>query len=187
MDDAERMRRLGIALTSLERGQHAEAAQVCRQLVADDCDDIEAQLLLGLAIGMRGDAVAAAPILNRVAQVRRGYAHPCSDLARLLTSHGNAAFIAPQFRACLDLTPGDLRLTYAFAECLRSGGAAEQAVALLDPVLTAHPAYAETHYQMGMALAELVVNVALARVLSLFLNAVWSDRHKDVTVAGDYA
>jgi hypothetical protein len=27
----------------------------------------------------------------------------------------------------------------------------------------------------------------LSVVISLFLNAVWSDRHKDVTVAGDYA
>jgi Flp pilus assembly protein TadD len=154
MGGAERTRRLGMALTALESGQHAEAAHVCRQLVADDRDDIEAQLLLGLAIGMHGDADAAAPVLNRVAQVRRGYAHPCSDLAPLLASHGNAAFIAPQFRACLDLTPGDLRLRYAFAEWLRARGAAEQAITVLDPVLTAHSADAEVHYQMGMALAE---------------------------------
>jgi SSS family solute:Na+ symporter len=38
-----------------------------------------------------------------------------------------------------------------------------------------------------IALAALVVNLALSVVLSLFLNAVWSDRHKDVTVTGDYA
>ena len=38
-----------------------------------------------------------------------------------------------------------------------------------------------------IALAALVVNVVLSGVLSLFLNAVWSDRHKDVTVTGDYA
>jgi SSS family solute:Na+ symporter len=38
-----------------------------------------------------------------------------------------------------------------------------------------------------IALAALVVNLALSAVLSLFLNAVWSDRHKDVTVTGDYA
>jgi solute:Na+ symporter, SSS family len=38
-----------------------------------------------------------------------------------------------------------------------------------------------------IALASLAVNVVVAGVLSLFLNAVWSDRHKDVTVAGDYA
>jgi solute:Na+ symporter, SSS family len=38
-----------------------------------------------------------------------------------------------------------------------------------------------------IALASLVVNLVVALVLSLFLNAVWSDRHKDVTIAGDYA
>jgi SSS family solute:Na+ symporter len=38
-----------------------------------------------------------------------------------------------------------------------------------------------------IALAALVVNIAVSVVLSLFLNAVWSDRHKDVTVATDYA
>ena len=38
-----------------------------------------------------------------------------------------------------------------------------------------------------IALASLVVNVVVAVVLSLVLNAVSSDRHKDVTVAGDYA
>ena len=38
-----------------------------------------------------------------------------------------------------------------------------------------------------IALASLVVNIVVAFVLSLFLNAVWSDRHKDVTAATDYA
>jgi SSS family solute:Na+ symporter len=38
-----------------------------------------------------------------------------------------------------------------------------------------------------IALASLVVNIVISAVLSLVLNAVHSDRHKDVTVAGDYA
>jgi SSS family solute:Na+ symporter len=38
-----------------------------------------------------------------------------------------------------------------------------------------------------IALAALVANVVAAIVLSVLLNAVWSDRNKDVTVAGDYA
>ena len=38
-----------------------------------------------------------------------------------------------------------------------------------------------------IALASLVVNVVVAVVLSLVFNAVASDRHNDVTVAGDYA
>jgi SSS family solute:Na+ symporter len=38
-----------------------------------------------------------------------------------------------------------------------------------------------------IALAALVVNIVVAVVLSLILNVVASDRHRDVTVAGDYA
>jgi len=38
-----------------------------------------------------------------------------------------------------------------------------------------------------IALAALVVNVVVTAVLSLVLNALSSDRHKDVTVASDYA
>ena len=38
-----------------------------------------------------------------------------------------------------------------------------------------------------IALASLVVNLVVAVVLSLLFNAAWSDRHKDTTVAGDYA
>jgi SSS family solute:Na+ symporter len=38
-----------------------------------------------------------------------------------------------------------------------------------------------------VALASLVVNLAVAFVLSLFLNQVASDRHRDVTAAEDYA
>ncbi len=37
-----------------------------------------------------------------------------------------------------------------------------------------------------IALAGLVVNLVVAAVLSLLLNAAWSDNHKDVTVASDY-
>jgi len=37
-----------------------------------------------------------------------------------------------------------------------------------------------------IALAGLVVNLVVSAVLSLLLNAAWSDNHKDVTVAGDY-
>jgi Flp pilus assembly protein TadD len=151
---AERLRGLRVALKLLEDGQHAQAEVACRQLVAFDCDDIEALLLLALAIGMRGDVDAAAPLLNRVGQERRAHAHPCTDLARMLLRGGDAARISPQYLACLRATPDDLRLRYAYAEHLRERGEATQAIAVLDPVLRTHPASAEAHYQTGMALAE---------------------------------
>jgi Flp pilus assembly protein TadD len=154
VDIAERLQGLRAALTLLEDGHHAEAEAISWQLVVQDEDDVEALLLLGLAIGMRGDADAAAPLLNRVAHERRTHAHPCCDLAGMLMSQGSAAFIAQQYRACLRLTPDDLRLQYAFAEFLRETGDGVRAIAVLEPALLAHPVDAEAHYQMGMALAE---------------------------------
>lgn len=153
MHSTERLQHLGAALVLLEGGQPAGAEEICRRLVHCDHGDIEAMLLLGLAIGLRGD-VAAAPLLNHVAQARRNHAHPCRDLARLLMQQGKASVIGPQYRACLAQTPNDLRLRYGFAEFLRETGEAADSIAVLDPVLSAHPASAEAHDQMGLSLAE---------------------------------
>ena len=71
MDATQRLSRLQAALTLLESGQNRQAERICRQLLDRDRGDIEALLLLGLAVGARGEADAAAPILNRVARARR--------------------------------------------------------------------------------------------------------------------
>ncbi len=154
MDDAERVRGLHDALSLLETGQHAQAELVCRRLVACNHADVEAMLLLALAIGMRGDAHAAAPLLNQLACSRPGNAHPCRDLAQMLVGQNKAALVAPQYRACLDLTSQDTRLLYAYSECLRDSGDPSAAVALLQPVLRAHRSSPEAQYQMGLSLAE---------------------------------
>ena len=84
METSERLSRLQAALTLLESGQARQAESVCGELLGHDNADTEALLLRGLAIGVRGEAAAAAPILNHVAQARNGYAHPCRDLAQML-------------------------------------------------------------------------------------------------------
>jgi Flp pilus assembly protein TadD len=154
VDAAEHLRRLNDALTLLEDGQYGQAERICRTLVEQDCHDIEPLLLLGLSVGMQGHTDLAASMLNRVALARHGFAHPCSDLARMLLARGNVACVGPQYRACLALTPDDLRLRYAYAGFLRETGEAIEAVTVLNPVLSAHPDSAEAHDQMGLALAE---------------------------------
>ena len=67
---------------------------------------------------------------------------------------GKAPLVEPQYRACLALTPDDARLRYGLAEFLREHGDGEAAVALLEPLLVAHPDSAEAHDQTGMALAD---------------------------------
>jgi Flp pilus assembly protein TadD len=154
LDSAERVRALHGALALLECGQHEQAELVCRQLVAGDQADVEAMLLLALAVGVRGDADAAAPLLNQLARARPEHAHPCRDLAQMLVGQNKAVLVAPQYRACLELTPHDPRLLYAFAEFLRDSGDAMAAVALLQPVLRARGSSPEAQYQMGLSLAE---------------------------------
>jgi Flp pilus assembly protein TadD len=154
VDAAERLRSLNAALALLEDGRHGRSERICRCLVKHDRDDVEASLVLGLAVGMQGRTAAAAALFNRVAQARPGFAHPCADLARMLLAHDNMSLVAPQYRACLRLAPDDLRLHYAFAGFLRETGEAAEAVSMLAPVLRAHPDSAEAHDQMGLALAE---------------------------------
>ena len=72
----------------------------------------------------------------------------------MLLAHGDAALVAPQYDACLALTPNDPRLRYAYAEFLRDSGDAVAAVALLEPVLSAHRTSPEAQYQMGLSLGE---------------------------------
>ena len=62
MNGTDRTQKLQVALTLLESRQCEQAELVCRQIIAQERDDIEATLLLALAIGIRGDAEAAAPI-----------------------------------------------------------------------------------------------------------------------------
>jgi Flp pilus assembly protein TadD len=159
------------ALTLLERGQSRQAERLCSELLRNG-EDIGSLLLLGLAIGAQGEAERAAPILNRVAAARREFAHPCSDVARLLTAQGGVALVERQFRACLDLTPDDLRLCYGLAAILRDRGEGDAAVQLLAPVVDANPDSAEAHDEMGLALAEAG---RFAEAASLFRSAVALD------------
>jgi tetratricopeptide (TPR) repeat protein len=154
VEAAARLHGLRDALNLLENAQPEQAGQICRRLISQNRADTEALLLLGLAVGMQGQPVAAAPLLNRVANRRHGHAHPCGDLARMLVAQGKATLVEPQYRACLKLTPDDLRLRYGLSEFLRECGDCEAAIELLAPVLLTHPDDAEAHDLMGMALAE---------------------------------
>ncbi len=154
MEAAARLHGLRDALNLLENARSEQAEQICRRLILQNRADIEALLLLGLAVGMQGRTAAASPLLNRVAHTRRENAHPCGDLARMLVAQDKAALVEPQYRACLKLTPDDLRLRYGLSEFLRERGDCDAAIALLAPVLLTHPDDAEAQDLMGSALAE---------------------------------
>jgi len=142
---------LAEAIAALEARSFAATDAVCGRLLAVDAQDMEALLLRGMALAGSGQVAPAAGLLNRVAAARPNHAHPCQDLDGILIG----VDFARQVRACLDLTPGDLRLRLLWADCLHRGGDLEHTVATLVGVLEDAPATAAAHYRLGLLHAEL--------------------------------
>ncbi|HET7881274.1 MAG TPA: tetratricopeptide repeat protein [Acetobacteraceae bacterium] len=150
----ERSAVLQAALTALKAGHYRDAEQMCRPLTLHDQSDMQAVLVLGLALAAQGKADAAAPLLNRVARLNPLHAHPCRDLAELLPWEIRALLVEGQYRACLARSPSDARLRFGLAELLRERGDGAGAIGVLQPLLRLLGESAEVHDQMGAALAE---------------------------------
>ena len=144
---------LGDAMAALEAGRFGAAEVTAGGWVRREPADLDARLLLGLAIAGRGEAERAAPLLQSVATARPEFAHPCRDLARLCPTA--PALVAAQYRACRTLAPADPKLGYAYADFLLGGGNPAAAAAVLRAVLDTAPAFGIAHNLFGMALFDL--------------------------------
>jgi hypothetical protein len=121
----------------------------CRILLAVDPTDIEAMLILGLAIAASGEASRAAPILDRVRRARPDHADPCRDFATM-EPRVPRALVTRQYRACLRLATKDTRLRHDFASYLLQNSAPDAGLTVLRDA----PDTAATNNLRGMALAE---------------------------------
>ncbi len=149
MAAVDRVQRLADSLAYLQAGAWQRAEFAARGALHVDPGDVEARLLLGLAIAAAGECDRAAPVLAAVAQARPDAAHPCADLTRLQPPLPRR-LIERQFQANLRLAPANPRLLLAFASYLLDNDGAAEAAALLR----AGPDTAEAHHLLGMALAE---------------------------------
>lgn len=149
-DVSLRIPQLKAAIEHLQNRNWRLAEIQCRLLLAVDPGDVEAMLILGLAIAASGEAARAAPILERVRRARPDHADPCHDL-ETMQPHVPRAMVARQYRACLRLTPGNARLRRDFASYLLDNAEPETALTVLRDA----PESAVTYNLRGMALAEM--------------------------------
>ena len=148
-------RDLQAVIAALAVGRHAEAEQAAQRIVDQQPDDMDALVLLGLVLCTAGAIERAALLLDGVARARPQQAHPANGLPLLLARFGRAECVVPLFRTCLALAPDNLSLRYGFAEFQRDlGGGPDEAIALLEPVVSRYPDDAGAHFQMGLALLE---------------------------------
>jgi Flp pilus assembly protein TadD len=154
MELADGRARSGIAWSDAEYTFRPRAGAPTGSTPAAESVDVQALLLLGLSVAMRGQTARAAAIFDRVAQEWPDGPHPCEDLASLLPRLSQDA-VAAQYRACLRVAPEDMRLRQAFARFLRATGDSSAAVAVLRDGLRHDPSSAVTQHAIGITLAEL--------------------------------
>ncbi len=144
-----RARQLQAAIDHLGARRWRLAEVQCRLRLAVEPGDVEAMLILALAIAASGEAGRAAPMLERVRRARPDHADPCRDL-ETMEPRVPRSVVARQYRACLRLAPGDARLRKDFASYLLDNGEPDAALTVLRDA-SESPA---TFNLRGMALAE---------------------------------
>jgi Tfp pilus assembly protein PilF len=149
-DDGSQHRsvQLKAAIEHLETRRWRLAEVQCRVLLAVDPNDVDAMLILGLAIAASGEAARAAPILTRVRRARPDHNDPCRDL-ETMRPRVPRALVARQYRACLRLAPQDARLRQDYASYLIDNAEPDGALTVLRDA----PESAATYNLRGMSLA----------------------------------
>jgi tetratricopeptide (TPR) repeat protein len=171
---------LAQAIIDLNADRFAQTASCCLALLEDNPDDIEAQLLRGLAVGACGHVEDAALLLHGAARGRGDAGHPCLDLVAILRRIGKPAWIEPQIRAALCLAPHDAGLLYAFGDYLYDAGRVDEAIASLTAAVRLRPGYMAARNSLALAFAALGDNQA---AIDELLQAVKTDP----SVAGTWA
>jgi Flp pilus assembly protein TadD len=149
---SDRLGLLAGALEELESGRFSAVTSTCQRLLAVAPRDVEAKLLLGLALGAQGRLDEAMPLLDAVARTRPGHAHPCRDLAELLVRLGRPAEAAAQFRVWLAQAPADARTHHALGLVLAELGEIEAAISHLRQAVAIDPVPAAGWSNLGMLL-----------------------------------
>jgi Flp pilus assembly protein TadD len=144
-----RTRQLKAAIDHLGARRWRLAEVQCRLRLAEQPGDLDALLILALAIAASGEAARAAPLLERVRQARPDHADPCHDL-ETMEPRVPRSVVARQYRACLRLAPTDVRLRRDFASYLLDNGEPDAALTVLRDA----PEQPATFNLRGMALAE---------------------------------
>ncbi|HLG89604.1 MAG TPA: tetratricopeptide repeat protein [Alphaproteobacteria bacterium] len=135
----------------LEEGGFAQAADLCRPLLAINPTDADARFLLGLALGGLGQEGEAISLLFEVVAARPGHPDAHRELARILAASGRRGEAETQYRAAIGATPRDPLTLCDFGRFLNEEGRHDEAGALAEAALVIQPDLATAHNLLGVA------------------------------------
>jgi len=152
---SQRNQALRSAVGHLTASRFAQAAELCRPLLAGDPADSDARFLLGLAEGALGREDEAIGHLTAVVGARPDHLDAHRELALLLQARGRPREAEAAFRAALRSAPQDVGALCAYGRLLFAENRAEEAIAQAEAALAIQPNLPEAHNLLGVALAGL--------------------------------
>jgi Tfp pilus assembly protein PilF len=142
---------LARAAAAYGRRDFPATADACRQLLATDPGNADAQHLLGLVLRQSGDPAGAERLLRSSVELAPRRAEFRLNLGNLLRSAGRLRDAEEQYRIALDLEPVLRNARLALARLLNDGGAHAQAAAETKRLLESNARDAEAWAALGVA------------------------------------
>ena len=131
------------AIAFFQAGQHTEAAQLCREILANSPCDIHALEMLGMIEGMSGNAVEARQLLAQANRLRPRHPPLLNNLAIACQSSGDHAAAVTHCREALRVDPSFAGGWYTLAVNQWHLGDADAALSSYRQVTTLQSANAD--------------------------------------------
>ncbi|MBW4475106.1 MAG: tetratricopeptide repeat protein [Stenomitos rutilans HA7619-LM2] len=146
---------LSLALHHYHDGNFAEAERLCRQVLQQEPDRLEALQILSVSLCCMGQAIAAIPYLQQVVHLQPDAAEAWSNLGTALREQGRTEKAIAHFNRAIVLQPTYADAHYNLALVLQEHDRLEDALFHSQQVLALKPDFADAYYNHGFLLRRL--------------------------------
>ena len=143
------------ALQHYHHGRFTEAERVCRRILQQESDRVEALQILGVALCSRGESIAAIPYLQRVVQLQPNAAEGWGNLGTALQEQGRQEEAIAHFNRAIALSPDYADAYYNLALVLQAQDRLEEALFYSQQTIALKPKFADAYYNQGFLLRRL--------------------------------
>ncbi len=135
-------------------GRFLQAANLCRDVLAQSQDDFEARFFLGVAIAANGNPDAGADHLYKVLQARPDHIDARKELARMLKAIGKRVEAEQEYKTVIKLVPRDTMALAEYGRHLMEEARHDEAQAQFEAALRLDPNMSLAHNLMAVTLIE---------------------------------
>ena len=143
------------ALASYQRGELDQADRLCREILADAPDCVDALHLSGIIACQKNDAEAGVKFISQAIGLNPGDAFTHSSLGNALAELARHEEALASYDRALALNPGFAQAIYNRGNTLGHLGRHEEALAGYDRALAIVPDFPQAHYNRGNTLGHL--------------------------------